>query len=264
MILLNDVTQLSIFSGSIGPFILLFILSTSTCILLPQLWAYLGRRRTAIEVVRVKLNLTSVLSLIVSFGQNVLQPHYFTRNIFFHSSSSFKSAYGCPGSLCPYPPFSLFLSLPLDKVKRNEEKCHFTFWRFFRNLTSVEGRNTTTESKGQVDCGETQAFVWLSYGLLYWGLEPLIAAAFSKGRTAWCLQILQLLSSQLGTGRAGLGVREAEFLVAFQTSGELFFTLGQVGVKDTEWLRVGKDATSHLPPASCPSITFPNQIPALT
>lgn len=99
-------------------------------------------------------------------------------------------------------------------------KCHFTFWRFFRNPTSLEGRHTTIESKGQVDRGEAQAFVWLSYGLLYWGLEPLIAAAFSKGRTSRCLQILQLLSSQLGTGREGLGVREAEVLAAFQTSGE--------------------------------------------
>lgn len=110
-------------------------------------------------------------------------------------------------------------------------KCHFTFWRFFRNPTSPEGRHTTIESKGQVDRGEAQASVWLSYGLLYWGLEPLTAADFGKGGTAWCLQILQLLSSQLGTGREGLGVRDAEFLAAFQTSGEPSFILGQVGVR---------------------------------
>lgn len=110
-------------------------------------------------------------------------------------------------------------------------KCHFTFWRFFRNRTSPEGRNTTIESKGQVDRGEAQASVWLSYGLLYWGLEPLTAVAFGKGRTAWCPQILQLLSSQLGTGREGFCVREAEFLAAFQTTGEPSFTLGQEGVR---------------------------------
>lgn len=70
--------------------------------------------------------------------------------------------------------FSLFLSRPLDKAERNEERWHFTFWRFFRNQTSLEGRNTTIESKGQGDCGEAKTFVWLSRVFLYWGLEPLI------------------------------------------------------------------------------------------
>ena len=107
----------------------------------------------------------------INFELNVLHPiiSHETLSFFFLTEISLWLLWH------PLPlSFSLFLSLPLDKAERNEERCHFAFWRFFRNQTSLEGRNTTVESKGQVACGEAQAFVWLFCVFLCWGLEPLI------------------------------------------------------------------------------------------
>ena len=132
--------------------------------------------------------------------------------------------------------FSLFLSRPLDKAERNEKRCHFAFWRFFRNQTSLEGRNTTVESKGQGDCREAKAFVWLSCVFLCWGLEPLILQ--SKNSLVLSNPVAAFITGR--DWKSMLGFRKAEFLAAFQTFGESSFWISKC--EDTERSRVGKDA----------------------
>ena len=136
--------------------------------------------------------------------------------------------------LFPYPSPSFFLAL---WIKQKEMKrCHFAFWRFFRNQTSLEGRNTTIESKGQGDCGEAKAFVWPSCVFLCWGLEPLIVQ--SKNSLVLSNPVAAFITGR--DRKSMLGFRKAEFLAAFQTFGESSSWISKS--EDTEWPRVGKDA----------------------
>ena len=154
--------------------------------------------------------------------------------------------------------FSLFLSLPLDKAERNEERCYFAFWRFFRNQTSLEGRNTTIESKGQVACGEAQAFVWPLCVFLCWALEPLIVQSKNS----------LVLSNPVAAFITG---RDRKSMLGFQGSwiSSCLSNFWWVILLD-KWERGYRVAegrqrcSSQIPPAFFLSLMFPSQIPALT